>query len=169
MTPYIVKPWAHLVHLVCNEHQVVLLTEPHDLLLVVCIQALPCGVAGVDDHEPPHTQALALRCCQLRLQAGKAVTARQASEKVGGQQGQENPSLGPASKLREPAVAGSGALHKTNLALPGWGSGLCPEQALGRLNGVKHPVIKRAHSLCHLPRLSLCRHQQLLISLTGCT
>jgi hypothetical protein len=59
---------AHLVHLICYQHQVVLLTEAHNLCLVVRVEALPCGVAWVDHHQPAYTQPLLLRGCQLRLQ-----------------------------------------------------------------------------------------------------
>mmetsp|Transcript_44465 Transcript_44465/g.115048 ORF Transcript_44465/g.115048 Transcript_44465/m.115048 type:complete len:549 (+) Transcript_44465:294-1940(+) len=49
-----------LVHLVREEHQVVRAAEAHDLALVLQRQALPRGVARVDDHHGAHRQALRL-------------------------------------------------------------------------------------------------------------
>jgi hypothetical protein len=72
---------TYLVHLVGDEYQVVLLAEPYDFCLIVCVEALPCGVAWVDHHQAAHTQPLLLRGSQLRLQE-PARQAEQADTRV---------------------------------------------------------------------------------------
>ena len=61
-----------LVDLVCQQHQALLCAELDDVDHVLLAQALPRGVAGVDDRERAHLCALAPR---LRRRAAQQRSA----------------------------------------------------------------------------------------------
>jgi hypothetical protein len=60
----------HLIDLICYQHKVVLLAKPHNALLVGLVEALACGVPGIDDHQSTHTKACTVGSIDLLLQVG---------------------------------------------------------------------------------------------------
>lgn len=61
--------------------------HPHTHLEVVVCEALPCGVAGVDEHQAPHTLALTARLGHCLLEAVHVHSPTTALIQLIGQQG----------------------------------------------------------------------------------